>query len=223
MFAELLHRTDFFPGLGWMLTRDLWLELEPKWPISYALSLVILYVYVALFSKTRLNVSYLESHIPYIKTDSGMTGCESRLNEWVALASDQKFRGPVLSVDMVSASAPPWFYKYYYLLKYNYRFIFSMNFWGPFLPIIFEEFSDQINTIFRDKQSFIKRAVEGLQKYQYLMFIYHKYITSVFLFLTIMISFEILLFVLVVFRVSKSLKFDILVLSVCSQRLIAEF
>lgn len=55
-----------------------------------------------------------------------------------------------------------------------------MNFWGPFLPIIFEEFSDQINTIFRDKQSFIKRAVEGLQKYQYLMFIYHKYITSVF-------------------------------------------
>lgn len=29
---ELLHRTDFFPGLGWMLLRDLWEELEPKWP-----------------------------------------------------------------------------------------------------------------------------------------------------------------------------------------------
>jgi len=30
----LLYRTDFFPGLGWMLTRDLWLELAPKWPKS---------------------------------------------------------------------------------------------------------------------------------------------------------------------------------------------
>ncbi|XP_014474863.1 PREDICTED: alpha-1,3-mannosyl-glycoprotein 2-beta-N-acetylglucosaminyltransferase isoform X1 [Dinoponera quadriceps] len=32
---HLLYRTDFFPGLGWMLTRDLWLELAPKWPKSY--------------------------------------------------------------------------------------------------------------------------------------------------------------------------------------------
>jgi len=32
---ELLHRTDFFPGLGWMLTRELWMELGPKWPASY--------------------------------------------------------------------------------------------------------------------------------------------------------------------------------------------
>lgn len=27
-----LHRTDFFPGLGWMLTRRVWEELQPKWP-----------------------------------------------------------------------------------------------------------------------------------------------------------------------------------------------
>ncbi|XP_071563160.1 alpha-1,3-mannosyl-glycoprotein 2-beta-N-acetylglucosaminyltransferase [Temnothorax nylanderi] len=33
--SHLLYRTDFFPGLGWMLTRDLWLELAPKWPKSY--------------------------------------------------------------------------------------------------------------------------------------------------------------------------------------------
>lgn len=32
---HLLYRTDFFPGLGWMLTRDLWLELASKWPKSY--------------------------------------------------------------------------------------------------------------------------------------------------------------------------------------------
>ena len=32
--SELLYRSDFFPGLGWMITRDLWDELEPKWPRS---------------------------------------------------------------------------------------------------------------------------------------------------------------------------------------------
>lgn len=32
---DVLYRTDFFPGLGWMLTKSLWAELSPKWPISY--------------------------------------------------------------------------------------------------------------------------------------------------------------------------------------------
>ncbi|XP_019851894.1 PREDICTED: alpha-1,3-mannosyl-glycoprotein 2-beta-N-acetylglucosaminyltransferase-like, partial [Amphimedon queenslandica] len=32
---DLLYRSDFFPGLGWMLTADLWHELKPKWPSSY--------------------------------------------------------------------------------------------------------------------------------------------------------------------------------------------
>lgn len=32
---ELLYRTDFFPGLGWMLTKELWTELMVKWPRSY--------------------------------------------------------------------------------------------------------------------------------------------------------------------------------------------
>ncbi|GLV36326.1 Mannosyl (alpha-13-)-glycoprotein beta-12-N-acetylglucosaminyltransferase [Carabus blaptoides fortunei] len=32
---ELLYRTDFFPGLGWMLTKSLWLELCNKWPRAY--------------------------------------------------------------------------------------------------------------------------------------------------------------------------------------------
>ncbi|XVE49603.1 hypothetical protein DITRI_Ditri01bG0095300 [Diplodiscus trichospermus] len=27
-----LYRSDFFPGLGWMLTRSIWNELSPKWP-----------------------------------------------------------------------------------------------------------------------------------------------------------------------------------------------
>jgi hypothetical protein len=32
---EELYRSDFFPGLGWMLTKSFWEELEPKWPHAY--------------------------------------------------------------------------------------------------------------------------------------------------------------------------------------------
>ncbi|XP_059490145.1 alpha-1,3-mannosyl-glycoprotein 2-beta-N-acetylglucosaminyltransferase isoform X3 [Neocloeon triangulifer] len=33
--ADLLYRTDFFPGLGWMLLKDHWIEHSTKWPPSY--------------------------------------------------------------------------------------------------------------------------------------------------------------------------------------------
>uniref|UniRef100_A0A0N5AZE7 Alpha-1,3-mannosyl-glycoprotein 2-beta-N-acetylglucosaminyltransferase n=1 Tax=Syphacia muris TaxID=451379 RepID=A0A0N5AZE7_9BILA len=33
--VEQLYRTDFFPGLGWMLTRELWRELSASWPEAY--------------------------------------------------------------------------------------------------------------------------------------------------------------------------------------------
>lgn len=33
--ADLLYRTDFFPGLGWMLTKEIWAELSVKWARSY--------------------------------------------------------------------------------------------------------------------------------------------------------------------------------------------
>ncbi|XP_019868567.1 alpha-1,3-mannosyl-glycoprotein 2-beta-N-acetylglucosaminyltransferase [Aethina tumida] len=32
---DLLYRTDFFPGLGWMLTKNIWTELYKKWPRAY--------------------------------------------------------------------------------------------------------------------------------------------------------------------------------------------
>ncbi|XP_064471603.1 alpha-1,3-mannosyl-glycoprotein 2-beta-N-acetylglucosaminyltransferase-like [Ornithodoros turicata] len=32
---ELLYRSDFFPGLGWMMTKDIWLELQTKWPTTF--------------------------------------------------------------------------------------------------------------------------------------------------------------------------------------------
>jgi alpha-1,3-mannosyl-glycoprotein beta-1,2-N-acetylglucosaminyltransferase len=30
-----LYRSDFFPGLGWMMTKKLWRELGPKWPAGF--------------------------------------------------------------------------------------------------------------------------------------------------------------------------------------------
>lgn len=32
---DILYRSDFFPGLGWALTKTLWKELELKWPASF--------------------------------------------------------------------------------------------------------------------------------------------------------------------------------------------
>ncbi|KAM7283797.1 alpha-1,3-mannosyl-glycoprotein 2-beta-N-acetylglucosaminyltransferase-like [Ixodes scapularis] len=32
---DMLHRTDFFSGLGWLLTREVWHELEPHWPKAF--------------------------------------------------------------------------------------------------------------------------------------------------------------------------------------------
>lgn len=33
--STLLYRSDFFPGLGWMMTKDLWMELMVKWPKAF--------------------------------------------------------------------------------------------------------------------------------------------------------------------------------------------
>eukprot|EP00760_Papus_ankaliazontas_P029621 PhM_4_TR4320/c0_g1_i1/m.35209/K00726/MGAT1; alpha-1,3-mannosyl-glycoprotein beta-1,2-N-acetylglucosaminyltransferase len=33
--VDRLFRTSFFPGLGWMLRRELWLELGPKFPVDH--------------------------------------------------------------------------------------------------------------------------------------------------------------------------------------------
>ncbi|CAD5234207.1 unnamed protein product [Bursaphelenchus xylophilus] len=32
---DLLYRSDFFPGLGWMMTNNLWKELGPNWPAGF--------------------------------------------------------------------------------------------------------------------------------------------------------------------------------------------
>ena len=31
----LVHRSDFFPGLGWMMLRTFWLEIRNSWPEGF--------------------------------------------------------------------------------------------------------------------------------------------------------------------------------------------
>ncbi|CAF0904157.1 unnamed protein product [Adineta steineri] len=33
--ADLLHRSDFFPGLGWLLTKTVWNEIKDHWPPAF--------------------------------------------------------------------------------------------------------------------------------------------------------------------------------------------
>jgi alpha-1,3-mannosyl-glycoprotein beta-1,2-N-acetylglucosaminyltransferase len=32
---NVLYRSDFFPGLGWMMSREIWEEMKPKWPLGF--------------------------------------------------------------------------------------------------------------------------------------------------------------------------------------------
>lgn len=32
---DVLYRSDFFPGLGWMIRKPLWDELKPNWPLGF--------------------------------------------------------------------------------------------------------------------------------------------------------------------------------------------
>lgn len=33
--SHIFYRTDFFPGLGWMLLKSFWQEIEPIWPATF--------------------------------------------------------------------------------------------------------------------------------------------------------------------------------------------
>ncbi|KAL4585104.1 hypothetical protein LXL04_009718 [Taraxacum kok-saghyz] len=49
-----LYRSDFFPGLGWMLSKPTWDELSPKWPKAYPFNLFFLFHFFFLISKDFL-------------------------------------------------------------------------------------------------------------------------------------------------------------------------
>ena len=54
---DLLHRSDFFPGLGWLLTKTVWNEIKADWPKGLVRTIV----------EIRKDSSL-------IKTDFGMIG-----------------------------------------------------------------------------------------------------------------------------------------------------
>jgi len=51
--ADELYRSDFFPGLGWMLTKSIWDELSPKWPKAYPFSIVYIVLKSGFYSVSR--------------------------------------------------------------------------------------------------------------------------------------------------------------------------
>lgn len=46
LLADVLYRSDFFPGLGWMLSRSTWDELSPKWPKAYPSRIAFVYSFL---------------------------------------------------------------------------------------------------------------------------------------------------------------------------------
>jgi len=44
--VEVLYRSEFFPGLGWMLTKAVWDELAPQWPNAYPFSTVVYLLFI---------------------------------------------------------------------------------------------------------------------------------------------------------------------------------
>ncbi|KAK4471199.1 hypothetical protein MN116_004649 [Schistosoma mekongi] len=81
---DLLYRTDFFPGLGWMLLREFWFEIREGWPDIYW-DEYIRKPYVrkeracirpeisrsVTFGRIGLsNGQYFDSHLKYIKLSS---------------------------------------------------------------------------------------------------------------------------------------------------------
>lgn len=59
--AETLYRSDFFPGLGWMLTKSTWEELSPKWPKAYPCSSYV-FLIISLVNRHPFFSNFLPWH-----------------------------------------------------------------------------------------------------------------------------------------------------------------
>jgi len=79
------YRTDFFPGLGWMMTRRLWNELKSKWPRAF-------------WDDWLRNDEQMLGRSVFLHFD-----CDSCVS--VDLAFDLKFRERLISVKSVSVWA----------------------------------------------------------------------------------------------------------------------
>ncbi len=66
---DRLYRTDFFPGLGWMMNKIVWDEFKPKWPTKWAL--LVAYHMIVMWS-----------------VGSGMTGYANQINEKIGWSNN---------------------------------------------------------------------------------------------------------------------------------------
>jgi hypothetical protein len=64
-----LYRSDFFPGLGWMMAEHIWFELKPKWPKAYVFCCTIVLPFFSCLMCMSLSYPsialYLHSLIPH--------------------------------------------------------------------------------------------------------------------------------------------------------------
>ncbi|THF96230.1 hypothetical protein TEA_010165 [Camellia sinensis var. sinensis] len=60
----MLYRSDFFPGLGWMLAKSTWDELSPKWTKAYPCGVLShsLLLTLSYFSHTRSYTMHARTH-----------------------------------------------------------------------------------------------------------------------------------------------------------------
>ncbi len=72
-FEDLLHRSDFFPGLGWLLTKTIWNEIKENWP------------------KAFVEIIFRNKIILFDWIDFGMIGWDNPNNAVIEHVFDQKF------------------------------------------------------------------------------------------------------------------------------------
>jgi len=64
--SKQLYRSDFFPGLGWLMTRKLWEELVPKWPKA------VIYNIISRVTCILLTVVYFFVYVLFLVEDSSI-------------------------------------------------------------------------------------------------------------------------------------------------------
>ncbi|KAG6763254.1 hypothetical protein POTOM_033794 [Populus tomentosa] len=72
-----LYRSDFFPGLGWMLTKSIWDELSPKWPKAYPFSIVYIVLKSGFYSGSSLG-QFFQQYLQPIKLNDVKVDWKSR-------------------------------------------------------------------------------------------------------------------------------------------------
>lgn len=97
MATETLFRSDFFPGLGWMLTKDLWSELTVKWPkawviiLSWSLSYIVCLIYLSDLCSIVHDKCFFENWFYFLLFDDMSNNREASLKMFLIMSLDLLF------------------------------------------------------------------------------------------------------------------------------------